>query len=194
MPTRDRNTHRTDKGYSLIEMLIVCALIVILATMPIALVRRSREKIHEADALRALRMMALAYENYWAQNGHMYPNFRSDGQMADDIKYKNAEEIWDDLTGMGLVPGQYSGYPHDRRDLLARGYRLSIFPADYGAMTGGGARNTYAIGLIPYPDSVATRGLVIIRGQRFFSNYPSPVPYKMRGMGLYSIDIYSFAD
>ena len=181
-------------GYSMIEMLIVCGVILILATVPIALLRRSREKVYEAEAVRGLGMMALAYENYYAQNGHKYPNYRSDHALAADIQYKDAESVWDDLNRMGLLPRQYAEFPYDKRDLLARGYVLSIFPADYGSDPGIGARNRYAIGLVPYPDSVAKRSLAVIQGQRFFNLYPTAIPRKIKGTGLSNTTIYTLPD
>jgi prepilin-type N-terminal cleavage/methylation domain-containing protein len=194
MNSRERNIDNAARGYSLVEMLIVTALIVILATIPVALLRRSREKTYEAEALKALRMMALAYENYYALKGHHYPNFRSDGRYADDIEYQNAEQIWDDLVRSSLLPRQYSGFPHDRRDLLARGYQLSIYPADYGAAPGAGARNTYAMAMIPYEGSLARQAIVVVQGQRFFTIYPSAIPRKMGALGLYSLTVYSMAE
>jgi len=182
------------QGYSLIEMLTVTALILIISTVPVALLRRSREKVHEAEALSALRMMALAYENYWAQEGHRYPNYRSDGMITKDITHTNAEAIWDDLIKLRLIPAHYSGYPHNRRDLLARGYVLSIFPADYGAVPGVGPANTYAIGMIPYKGSTAKRGLAIIQGPRFFSNYPTYLPRKLKGANLLNTEIYTLPE
>jgi len=194
MCSRERNNSNTARGYSLVEMLIVTALIVILATIPVALLRRSREKTYEAEALKSLRMMALAYENYYAQKGHRYPNYRTDGQYAEDIEYQSAEQIWDDLVRSSLLPRQYSGFPHDRHDLLARGYVLSIYPADYGAAPGMGARNIYAMAMIPYEGSIARQAIVVVQGQRFFSMYPTAVPRKMGDLGLYSLTVYSMAD
>jgi len=194
MRSRERNTQNVPRGYSLVEMLIVTALIVILATIPVALLRRSREKTYEAEALKSLRMMALAYENYYAQHGHKYPNYRSDGQYAADIEYQSAEQIWDHLVRFSLLPRQYSGFPHDRRDLLARGYVLSIYPVDYGAVPGMGARNTYAMAMIPYEDSIARKAVAIVQGQRFFSIYPTAVPRSVGEAGLYSLTIYTMAD
>jgi prepilin-type N-terminal cleavage/methylation domain-containing protein len=196
MPIRSKRTGPAEQGYSLIEMLIVSAIIIILATMPIALLRRSREKVFEAEAIRSLGVMALAYDNYYAQRGHLYPNYQSNQELAKDINYKSAEEIWDDLIAMSLLPRQYSGFPHDKRDLMARGYRLSIFPVDYGAVPGTGPRNCYALAMIPYEGSLARRGIAIIQGPRFFSTnyYPTAVPRKMGGASLFDLTIYSLHD
>jgi len=190
----NENNRKNPRGYSLIEMLIVTAMITILATIPIALLRRSREKTYEAEALRSLRMMSLAYENYWAQYGHQYPNYLSGGLLEDSIEYTGAEDVWDGIIRRSLLPMQYSGKPHDRRDLLARGYVFTIYPADYGTIPGSGYRNSYAFAMIPYENSVAERGIAMVSGQRFFSNYPSAVPRNIDGPELYSLQIYRLGD
>ena len=138
--------------------------------------------------------MSLAYENYYLQNGNKYPNYRSDKITGKDVTFMLAEQIWDALTAQGLLPKEYSGYPHDRRDLLARGYVLSIYPVDMGAVAGTGPANTYALALIPYKDSVAHKAIAVIQGQRFFSDYPTAVPRKFGALGLYSTTIYTLPD
>jgi len=194
MRFRPENTGRSNAGYSMIEMLIVTAIIIILATIPVALLRRSREKVLEAQAVRSLGTMALAYENYWAQQGHEYPNYRSDGQRSEDIRYSTAEQLWDDLIAQNLLPKQYSGYAHNRRDLLARGYVLSILPVDYGGIPSSGPRNTYALAMIPYPGSPAKRGLAVVQGQRFSKSFPTAIPRKIGQLGVYSMTIYALPD
>ncbi len=194
MQSSTENIERRPVGYSLIEMLIVAALIMIIATIPVALLRRSREKVHEAEALKSLRMMALAYENYYAQNGHRYPNYRSDGAILDDIWYADAEQIWDMLISERLIPSLYSGKPHDREDLLGKGYSFSIVPSDSGGAAHGGVRNSYAFAMVPYEGSPAKRGLLMIQGQKFYSFYPTPLPRKTNIMRLYSLDVYSMPD
>jgi type II secretory pathway pseudopilin PulG len=186
--------NKSDQGYSMIEMLIVTSMIIILATMPIALLRRSREKVYEAQALRALNVVALGYENYWALNKQMYPNFRSDHLITRENQFTNAEAIWDSLLGQNLLPRQYSGYPHNQHDLLAHGYVFSIYPSDFGTITGYNVRNDYALAMIPYKGSMAKRGIAVIQGQRFFSTYPTTVPRKMKGMQIYSTMVYTLPD
>jgi len=175
-------------------MLIVCGIILILATIPIALIRNSRDRIHEAEALKSLRMMALAYENYYAQNGLAYPNYRLDGVTEDYIKFGSQEEIWDKLISERLLPGMYSGHTIGERDLLARGYKFTIFPARAGQPAGDGVRNAYAMAMIPYEDSPATRGLAMVRGTKFFTSYPSALPRKMSPDGVAGLDVYTLTE
>jgi competence protein ComGC len=185
---------KSRRGYSLMEMLIVTSMIMILSTIPIALLRRSREKIYEAQAVRALNVVALAYENYYAQAGHMYPNFRSDSKIMDGIQFTSAEGIWDNLAVRSLLPREYVGYPHNQRNLLAKGYVFSIYPADLGTIPDIGYKNTYALAMVPFKGSPAKRGIATIQGQRYFSIYPAAIPRKMRGMHLYSTMIYTLPD
>jgi prepilin-type N-terminal cleavage/methylation domain-containing protein len=194
MRTRDLKPGRAMKGYSLVEMLIVVMIIVTLATMPIALFRRSRDKIFEAEALRALRMVAVAYENYYSQNDFQYPNYQSNGAITEYNQFHDAEAVWDELNGKKLLPGMYAFYPHDRRDLLAHGYRFSIFPSNFGSLAEAQAPNTYVFAMMRYPGSLARRDLVMVHGVKFFTMFPSAVPREMGGMSLLSTTIYAIPD
>jgi len=189
-----RNIVNDTKGYSLVEMLIVCGIIIILATVPIALIRNARDRLGEAEALKSLRMMALAYENYYAQNGHLYPNYRLDGVLEDDIRFKSDQEIWEKLITEKLLPRAYSGHAISEPDLLAKGYRFTIFPARAGQLSGSGVRNSYAMALMPYADSPATRGLAMVRGTKFYTSFPTAVPRKMSSGDLTGLDIYTFTE
>ncbi len=195
MPTIERNRKQSQLGYSLIEMLIVTALITILATIPIALLRRSREKTYELEALRSLRMVALAYENYYNQYGHKYPHYHSTGMLSEDIEFTSAEDIWDTIIDYNLLPHLYSGRSHNRRDLLARGYQFTIFAADSGIVPGDGVKNSYAFAMLPYESSIAgNRGLAMVQGNKFYSSYPSALPRNIPGTQMYSLRVYSMGD
>lgn len=194
MTDKARKLEKAQRGYSLIEMLIVTAMIVILATVPIALFRRSRDKVFELDALRALRTVAVAYENYYSTHDFQYPNYHSNGAITEYNQFRDAEAIWDMLHGEKLLPSMYSGFYHDRRDLMARGYRFSIFPSNFGSAGGADAKNTYVLGMIRYQGSLAKRDLVMIHGPRFFTTYPTAIPREMGRMSLLSTTIYALPD
>lgn len=181
---------KVQKGYSLIEMLIVTSLIVILATIPVALLRRSRDKIFELEGLKALRMMSLAYENYYSQNDLQYPNFQTSRKITIDNQFRDAEEIWDMFHREGLIPSQYSGYPHNQRDLLARGYQFSIFPSNFGTPQNIRVDHSYAFAMIAYDGSVAKRHLAMVQGRKFFTSYPTAIPREMGEMSLLSLTVY----
>lgn len=181
---------KVQKGYSLIEVLIVTSLIIILATIPVALLRRSRDKIFELEALRALRMMSLAYENYYSQNDLQYPNFQTSRGITIDNQFRDAEAIWDMFHREGLLPSQYSGYPHNQMDLLARGYQFSIFPSDFGTPQNTRVNHTYAFAMVAYDGSIANRHLAMVQGRKFFTSYPSAIPREMGEMSLLSLTVY----
>ena len=194
MQRTDRNNDTCCRGYSLVEMLIVTGIILVLATIPIALIRGGRDKIYEADALKSLRMMSLAYENYYAQNGYEYPHYSLNHVLEDEIQFRTAEEIWDHMIAEKLLPNMYSGRPHNENDLLAKGYRFTIFPARAGQPIGDGVRNSYAFAMMPYEDSPATRGIAMVRGNKFYTSFPSAVPRKMDSDSLDGVVIYSLND
>jgi prepilin-type N-terminal cleavage/methylation domain-containing protein len=191
MTDRLRKLEKAQKGYSLIEMLIVTAMIVILATIPVALLRKSREKVFELDALRALRTVAVAYENYYSTHDFQYPNYQSNGAVTENNRFHDAEAIWDMLNRENLLPGMYSGFYYDRKDLMARGYRFSIFPSDFGDNAEAGAKNSYAFAMIAYDGGVGRRDLVMVHGMRFFTTYPTAIPREMGGMSLISTTIFA---
>ncbi|HEX9745389.1 MAG TPA: type II secretion system protein [bacterium] len=186
--------YRNPSGYSLVEMLIVCAIILTLATIPIALLKRAREKAYEVEAIASLKMVATAYEDYYATEGRHYPNFRSDSAINIDNEFVNGEHVWDTLIAYSMLPRKYSGRYHADDNLLARGYYFSIFPSDYGTLPGSRVGNTYAFGLFPVNDSVHKKGIVVAQGQRFFSNFPSAVPRKTGDLGLSNLNIYTLPD
>jgi len=175
-------------------MLIVTGLIITLATIPIAYIRRARDKTFEAEAVRALQMMSLAYENYYSQYGHHYPNFRSDSVLMKNVEFVDPEQLWDSLIAYSLLPRRFSGRPHNENNLLARGYYFSIYPIDYGTLPILGVGESYAIGMFPYPGSLAKRDLVVIKGQRFFSLFPTATVRKTKGAALSDTTIYSLQD
>lgn len=196
MPHRAKIDNRNELGYSLIEMLIVTGIILILATVPIAYLRSAREKSYEAEAVRSLREIALGYENYYAQYGHQYPNYVSTHvvDIKNGAEFRTAEELWDTMMKYSLIPRRYSGIPHNEPNLMAHGYYFSIYPADYGTIPGWGYQNTYAFGLFPNDQYMHKKGIVMIRGQRFFSNFPTTVPRKSDGTTLFSLSIYTLND
>jgi len=73
---------------------------------------------------------------------------------------------------------------------MARGYRFSIFPSDFGDSADVGAKNAYAFAMIAYDGGVGRRDLVMVHGMKFFTTYPTAVPRAMDGMSLVSTTIY----
>ncbi len=153
-------------GYNLPEVLVVAAIIGILATIPIASLRRAREKTNEVQAIASLNVMAVAYESYNNETRpHRYPHYLQNGVLYKDlIDYHNAEEIWRDLIRKGYVPKRYSGHPLSEPDLLAPGFRLSILPFSVTPSYSSSPRFNYAIALVPHEMSDQPRAIAIFQG------------------------------
>lgn len=69
-----RQTDRTP-GFSLLELLIVVAIILIIATIAIPSLLRSRQSANESGAVSALRMVNTAQITYMTANGGIFGNF-----------------------------------------------------------------------------------------------------------------------
>jgi prepilin-type N-terminal cleavage/methylation domain-containing protein len=156
----------SERGYNLPEVLVVAAIIGVLATIPIASMRRAKEKTNEMQAIASLNVMAVAYESYNNESRpHRYPHYLQNGAIIDNlIEYRNAEGIWQDLIRKGFVPKRYSGHPHSEPDLFAPGFRLSILPFGATPSFSASPRFNYAIALVPHEMSDQRRAIAIFQG------------------------------
>ena len=164
---------------------MVSIMIGIMATVPIASMRNAKVKAHEIDALGSLRMMAVAYENYNNQTRpHRYPHYLQGPQLSPPwIEYQSAEEIWDDLIALSLLPRKFAGIPHEEPNLLANGYRLSIIPFSVIPNISISPRYSYALAMIPIEGSQQPRAIAIFQGMHFGKRMVSANPRKLPGTG-----------
>ena len=102
--------NKTNKGFSLLELLIVVAIILIIATIAIPSLLRSRQAAHEAAAVATLRTINTAEVTYLSTAAGKF------GTMSDLIN--NA------LIPSNFVPGPVSGYQL-RRSFWMRQARTS---------------------------------------------------------------------
>jgi len=88
--------NKSNKGFSLLELLIVVAIILIIATIAIPSLLRSRQAAHEAAAVATLRTINTAQVTYLSTSGGKF------GDMPDLVAEK--------LLSSNFVPGPVSGY------------------------------------------------------------------------------------
>jgi prepilin-type N-terminal cleavage/methylation domain-containing protein len=114
-----------DKGYTLLELLVVCTIIGILATMSVTLVSRARVNARETAAVVTLNSLAGAWESYWARHG-TYPHW------GEGMEYSDPQQLFRTLTREGYLPSAYSQVPYYEPDNqfyhITDDYALEIFP------------------------------------------------------------------
>ena len=174
-----------EHGYNLLEVLVVCIIISIIATVPVVSLRNAKVKANEVDAISALNVMAVAYENYNNQaRPHRYPNYLANGAVYTGlIDYRSAEEIWDTLISQSLLPRRYANHSHDEWNLMAKGFKLSIMPYSRIPNYANSPRYNYAIVMKPFPGSPQPRAIAIFQGYNDTWMRISPRARKLPGSG-----------
>ncbi|MFQ5662551.1 MAG: prepilin-type N-terminal cleavage/methylation domain-containing protein [Terriglobia bacterium] len=158
MRTTAAGERRSPRGFSLIELLIVVAIILIIAAIAVPNFMRSRMAANESAAVTYLRAINTASVAYSSTYGNGYPP---------------------DLATLGPPPGGGGGPTCDSADLidalLAAGQKSGyIFTYTAGAAIGGAAAGCTNPGLIAY--SVNANPLTPgATGQRYFFSDESNV-------------------
>lgn len=75
---------KSERGFSLIELLVVILIMAILAAIAIPVFLNQREKGHEAQVRSALRNVVLAIESYGSENGG-YGSLNANPQLSDRL-------------------------------------------------------------------------------------------------------------
>jgi len=122
---------KTNKGFSLLELLIVVAIILIIATIAIPSLLRSRQAANESAAVANLRTINTAQVTYLSSSGGNYGNLPA-------------------LVGAGLLDSTFSsGNPK-------AGYNFNVTAtgADYTAFATPASTNTGRFGYYSTPDAV----------------------------------------
>jgi prepilin-type N-terminal cleavage/methylation domain-containing protein len=120
---------KANRGFSLLELLIVVAIILIIATIAIPSLLRSRQAANESAAVANLRTINTAQVTYLSSNGG---NF---GQISN-------------LVSAGLLDSRFSG--------TVSGYNYAVTAAagDYTATATPASSNTGRWGYYSVPDGV----------------------------------------
>ena len=99
-----------DRGFSLIELLIVVAIILIIAAIAIPNLLRSRMAANQASAVANIRTVTTASVSYWVTYGNGYPpSLAALGGLGPGATCDAAVLVEETLTA---APGQKSGYQY----------------------------------------------------------------------------------
>lgn len=120
---------KNNKGFSLLELLIVVAIILIIATIAIPSLLRSRQAANESAAVANLRTINTAQVTYLSSSGGNY------GEIQD-------------LIDAGLLDGTFTG--------VKAGYNFTVTASgsDYTAEATPASTNTGRYGYYSTPDAV----------------------------------------
>jgi type IV pilus assembly protein PilA len=122
---------KTNSGFSLLELLIVVAIILIIATIAIPSLLRSRQAANESAAVANIRTINTAQVTYLSSNGGLYGNVTN-------------------LVSAGLVDSRFSG--------TVSGYNYTVTLGaggqDYTADAVPASSNTGRYGYYSLPDAV----------------------------------------
>lgn len=102
----NRLRKRRNSGYTLIELLTVCAIISILAGISFALLSRTRSQTIESKAIATLNVIATGYEMY-------YNRFLEYPQWGPEGDFESPTSLWEYLANQEYVPRSYGNYKYD---------------------------------------------------------------------------------
>jgi type IV pilus assembly protein PilA len=150
-------TKKKQKGFSLIELLIVVAIILIIAAIAIPNLLRSKMAANEASAVGSIRTLNTAAITYNSTYGNGFPPALATLGGTGTPSCTNAE-----LIDTVLAAGQKSGY-----NFVMTGAVTQLTSAQSSCTAGFGYQEGYLS--TAYPQSVGTTG------QRAFCSDPSGV-------------------
>jgi prepilin-type N-terminal cleavage/methylation domain-containing protein len=127
---------RHEKGFSLVELLIVVAIILVIVAIAIPNLIRSRIAANQASAVESLRVLGTAEVTYAAVYGNGYsPTLPALGPVpVGAVATASAAGLIDDLLANGAKSGYTFSYTPDLLDSTGRynGFVILAGPTDVG--------------------------------------------------------------
>lgn len=115
------------QGFSLIELLIVIAIILIIVTVALPKLNNATRYAHETAALKAIQTIHTMQVQYNSQYGHYATSLTEMGPPATGAANASAA----DLIDSSLAAGEKSGYKFTMTGNQG-GYQISAVPTAYG--------------------------------------------------------------
>jgi prepilin-type N-terminal cleavage/methylation domain-containing protein len=108
------------KGFTLVEIMIVVAIVMTLATLAISSVLRARQNANEMAAVASCRAIVTAAQNFYSNSyPHVYP-----GSLSDLISPVSVPPYIDNV----LASGKKQGYSFTYNPADAEGFALNASP------------------------------------------------------------------
>jgi type IV pilus assembly protein PilA len=121
-------TSRRRRGFSLIELLIVIAIILIIVTVALPKLNNATRYAHETAAIKAIQTIHTVQVQYNSQYGHYATTLAELGPPASGGPSAGAA----DLIGNDLAQGEKSGYKFTMTGSPG-GYVVNANPVNYGS-------------------------------------------------------------
>ena len=115
------------RGFSLIELLIVIAIILIIVTVALPKLNNATRYAHETAAIKAIQTIHTMQVQYNSQYGHYAASLTELGPPASGAATASSA----DLIDSGLAAGEKSGYKFTMTGNQG-GYQISATPVAYG--------------------------------------------------------------
>src|ERR1700733_4538886 len=130
LQVRNRNSRRTDSGFSLIELLIVIAIILIILAVALPKLTSARRYAQEMAAAKAITTIHTAETQYYSQYGQYATALAQLGPPPSGTPGPNGAELID----RDLASGEKGGFKFVLQQTQT-GYSLNVNPVAFG--TGG---------------------------------------------------------
>jgi type IV pilus assembly protein PilA len=128
MPQMNRRSHRRLRGFSLIELLIVIAIILVIAAIAVPKYNQVQMNAREMAVIREVTAVHQAQTQYYSQFGKFAENLAQLGPAAGG---QAASPAAADILSASLAGGEKNGYRYTVQ-VTKEGYSVTAIPLAYG--------------------------------------------------------------